>query len=149
MKSARFEFKTLDDARSLASLISNACPEPEKIVMGITELMINAIEHGNLGIGYEEKSSLNQSGLWEDEINRRLSAKDNVHLFAEISYKDLGNQICISIIDQGKGFDWQNYLEFDPERVMDNHGRGIAIANNLSFKRIEYRGKGNEVYAYV
>ena len=149
MKSARFEFKTLDEARSLASLISNACPEPEKIVMGVTELMVNAIEHGNLGISYEEKTKLNESGIWEDEINRRLLAEDNLKLFAEISFQNSGNEINITIVDQGKGFDWQNYLDFDPERLMDNHGRGIAVANNLSFSRIEYWGRGNEVRAYI
>jgi len=32
---------------------------------------------------------------------------------------------------------------------MDNHGRGIAIANKLSFSLIEYIGNGNEVQAHL
>jgi len=36
-------------------------------------------------------------------------------------------------------------MDFDPKRLMDNHGRGIAVANKLCFSSVEYRGKGNEV----
>jgi len=40
-----------------------------------------------------------------------------------------------------------SYLEFSPERAFDTHGRGIALARNLSFTRLEYQGSGNEVIA--
>ena len=32
---------------------------------------------------------------------------------------------------------------------MDNHGRGIALANKLYFPSIKYQGKGNTVTAIV
>ena len=40
---------------------------------------------------------------------------------------------------------FRSLLSFDPERAYDTHGRGIAMANTLSFDPIEYRGKGNRV----
>ncbi len=149
LKSALFEFKTLEEARSIALLISNACPDPSNIVMGLTELMVNAVEHGNLGISYDEKSVFNQKGIWEDEVNKRIQLDENKNKTASISFIRKNNSITITVIDQGKGFDWKTYMDFDPERVMDNHGRGIAVANKLSFSSVEYKGKGNEVTAHL
>ncbi len=147
LTSARFEFKTLDEARSIASLVSNACPEPAGIVMGLTELMINAVEHGNLGITYAEKSILNEQGTWVDEVNTRLQLAENINKAVSINFLRNTDYIEITVIDQGEGFDWKDYMDFDPDRVMDNHGRGIAVANKLSFSAVEYKGKGNEVCA--
>ncbi len=149
LKSASFDFQTPDEARSIASLVSNACPEPEKVVMGLTELMINAIEHGNLAITYEEKSLLNANGEWDQEVKNRLSQAENIRKYARISFNNQSEEIQIVITDQGEGFDWQDYMDFDPQRATDNHGRGIAIANKLSFKRLEYKGNGNEVHAFI
>ncbi len=149
LTSATFEFKNLEEARSIASLISNACPEPEKIVMGLTELMVNAIEHGNLGISYAEKSELNKTGLWLEEISTRLLLTQNINKTATINFQRMDNKIEIIITDQGNGFDWKTYMDFDPNRVMDSHGRGIAIANKLSFSLLEYQEKGNRVRAQL
>ncbi len=150
LKSASFDFQTPDEARAIASLISNACTDPEKVVLGLTELMINAIEHGNLAITYEEKSVLNASGEWEQEVEKRLAQAENTEKFARIQFNNHQHEgIQIIITDQGQGFDWQNYLDFAPDRAMDNHGRGIAMANKLSFNHIEYKGNGNEVHAFL
>jgi len=147
LNSAIFEFKTLDEARSIASLISNACPEPASIVMGLTELMVNAIEHGNLDISYDEKSVLNETGNWLNEVTTRLELPKNQNKTALISFTRTPDHIDITVKDQGQGFDWKTYMDFDPNRVMDNHGRGIAVANKLSFTSVEYKGNGNEVCA--
>lgn len=147
LNSAVFEFKTLEEARSIASLISNACPEPASIVMGLTELMVNAVEHGNLGISYAEKSILNELGTWIEEVNIRLQLPENINKIASIDFRRLADTIDITITDQGQGFNWKTYMDFDPNRLMDNHGRGIAIANQLSFSSIEYKEKGNKVCA--
>ena len=44
--------------RDLATLLSNICPDPQRVVVGMSELLINAVEHGNLGITYDEKGVL-------------------------------------------------------------------------------------------
>ena len=141
----RFRFRTLEAARDLATMLANACPEPGKAVIGLSELLINAVEHGNLGISYDEKSRLREENRWEAEVERRLqdpvlgARQVEVHL---LRGKDA---IEISITDQGEGFDWQNYLDMDPARAFDTHGRGIAMSRMISFDRLEYRGCGNQV----
>jgi len=149
LSSALFEFKTLEEARSIASLISNACPNPTNMVMGLTELMINAVEHGNLGITYDEKSTLNSKGSWTEEVSNRLQLSENINKTASIDFQRHADCIEIIVSDQGEGFDWESYMDFDPNRVMDNHGRGIAVANKLSFSSVEYQGKGNTVCARI
>ncbi len=149
LKSAHYEVKTIDEARTLASMFSHAFPNPEKVVMGLTELLINAIEHGNLGITYNEKSSLNEQGLWSSEVEKRLDLPQYSGKKVSVSFQYSIDNIELTIIDDGEGFDWKLYMDFDPARVMDNHGRGIAIANKLTFSSVTYKGKGNEVCVRV
>lgn len=149
MNGGNFRFQTILDARTLANFLAQACPNPEQVIVGLTELMINAVEHGNLSISYDDKSQLNANGNWEREVNRRLEMDQYREKYTEVEFQRNGKTIEITIIDQGKGFDWKNYLEMNVERAADNHGRGIAIAAALSFSKLEYRGKGNEVCAYI
>jgi len=147
IRHANFEFSTIDHARNLAALLSNAFPEPSVVVMGLTELMVNAVEHGNLGITYDEKSALNEKGTWNEEVSRRLALADHADKTVKVDFVANNSHIEITIIDQGEGFDWQTYMDFDPSRIMDNHGRGIAVANKLSFSEVIYSGSGNTVCA--
>ena len=59
------------------------------------------------------------------------------------------DRLTLQIADQGNGFEWRKYLDFDPERAFDTHGRGIAMANKVSFDQIEYCGNGNRVLAVL
>jgi len=149
LSEARFVFRTPEEARSLATLLANTAPEPGRIVLGLSELMLNAVEHGNLSIGYREKSRLIETDSLQNEIERRLAGAPycNRHVELEICRGD--SELSFRIRDQGDGFDWQNYLEMSPERAFDTHGRGIAMSRLISFDRIEYRGKGNEVEAAI
>lgn len=149
MSQGRFRLRTLDEAQALAAMIANACPEPRRVVMGLSELLVNALEHGNLGITYAEKSELNATGAWRMEVERRTALAENRGKFVELEFERTPSAIHILIMDQGEGFDWEKYLSFSPERSMDNHGRGIAMAGLLSFDRIEYQGQGNRVLAVI
>lgn len=142
-----FRFRTLDESLALAALIANACPDPGRVVAGLSELLINAVEHGNLAITYEEKTALSDDGRWKAEIERRLNLPQHRDRYAEVEFERGGETIVITIRDQGEGFDWKRYLEFSPDRSLDNHGRGIAVALAMSFDAVEFRGKGNEVIA--
>lgn len=144
-----FECRTVVEGMRLASLLAKPCPQPERVVIGLSELVINAIEHGNLGITYEEKSQLNESGDWNAEVDRRLALPENVDKRVTVECEISCEQIRFSIRDEGDGFDWQGYLAVDPARVFDNHGRGIAMAKMTSFDQLEFRGAGNVVEATV
>jgi CheY-like chemotaxis protein len=149
MCEARFRFRTLDAARDLARVLANACPRPETAVIGISELLVNAVEHGNLGIGYDEKSRLRREHRWEQEIAHRLKDPGYAERHVEVHYRRDPTAVEVVIVDQGEGFNWTKYLDMDPERAFDTHGRGIAMSRLISFDSIEYRGRGNEVVARV
>lgn len=149
MLSGHFHFRSLDEVRNLATMLANACPDPNKTILGLSELFINAVEHGNLGITYEDKSELNEKGTWQAEVEHRLGLPDNQSKFVDVQFERDDTQITISITDQGPGFAWEDYLEMDPKRVFDTHGRGITMAMAISFDSLEYQGKGNEVVAGI
>lgn len=149
LEEATFNFRTLEDVHSIAMLVASACPSSDRSMAGLFELMLNAVEHGNLGIGYDTKSQLNKSGEWLNEIERRQSLETNKDKFAQINFLRKKDHIEITISDYGKGFDWESYMEFNVQRLLDSHGRGIAIANNVSFDHLEYNDKGTEVCAIL
>ena len=150
MEKGVFSFKTLDEARGLSSLLAKTCPEADSVVFILTELMINAVEHGNLGISYSEKSKLITDEKWEDEVTQRLSLPENADKYVTIEFDRRNREeIVFLITDQGAGFDWQQYMEVSPNRAFDSHGRGIAMANSLSLNHIEYLNSGNRVRVTV
>ena len=149
MKIAHFEFKTIDEANDLAKVLANACAKPDRAVTGISELLINAVEHGNLGISYEEKSRLVSQDTWKQEVRKRLESAEHKDKRVSVYFKRDGDKNRILIEDQGKGFEWQNFLELDPTRAFDTHGRGIAMAKMLSVDEINYQGCGNKVELVV
>ncbi len=149
MEQGKFVFKSLEEGRNLAMLLANACPDSERVVLGLTELITNAVEHGNLGITYEEKSRLNADGTWENEIDSRLSSSLYKDKYATVEFSRSNSEITFIITDQGDGFDWNQYLEISPERAFDSHGRGIALANSVSFNQIEYHDDGKQVCVTV
>jgi len=149
MESARFSLSTLDEVGCLAVFLAQACPEPEGAVLGLSELLVNAIEHGNLGISYAEKSALKRADRWQEEISRRLQLPENAGKRVDVTFERQGGSIRICITDQGNGFDWSRYLDFDPARAFDPNGRGIAMARLGSFQDLQYQGKGNVVLATI
>ncbi|MBX9848035.1 MAG: response regulator [Rhodocyclaceae bacterium] len=144
-----FEFSTLTEARTLAHLLSLRCPQPELAAMGLAELLVNAIEHGNLGICYEQKRALRLADRWEAEIERRLALSDQAGRKAKVEARQTQDAWTFTVTDCGNGFDWQRYLTIDPERVYDPNGRGIAMAKQLCFSSLEYLGCGNTAVAII
>lgn len=149
MTFGRFKIHNLRECNLVASQVAHLCPEPHRVVTGISELLINALEHGNLRIGYEEKSKLMRRGMWQIEVERRLNASENIGGYIELEFFIASETVQIHIRDQGQGFDWTPYMDFDPNRAFDPHGRGIAVARLSSFDNLEYIGDGNEVVATV
>ncbi len=144
-----FHFQTLEDACLLANFFAHACPKPSKAILGLRELLINAVEHGNLGITYQEKGDLIDDDLMHREIARRLGLEEYRNKYVEVVFERKPDELAFTIRDQGEGFEWERYLDFDPERVFDPNGRGIAMARTTSFDSIEYQGNGNTVVATV
>ncbi len=145
MENSRFRFRTMEEAKNIAFLIANCFPDPESVVYGLNEMLINAVEHGNLGITYDEKKQLIFEGRLYEEIDRRLALPSNKDKWAYLSFETAEDALRVVIKDQGAGFDWRQYMDISPDRATDPNGRGIATSRLLSFNAVEYRGCGNEV----
>lgn len=145
----KFRFQTLADAESLAVFMANCFSDRQRVLPGLGELLINAVEHGNLEIGYEQKSVLIDAGTWRTEINRRqqLSEFKDKFATATVAHKENGTYVVIE--DQGAGFDWQKFMKIDPARAGDNHGRGIALAKAKSFDKLSYGNDGRKAVGFV
>ena len=146
---AEFRYRTLSEARDLALLLAEVSSDPMRTINGYSELLINAVEHGNLGISYAEKSALLSEGLWTEEVEKRLQYPCYADRTVHVTLENSDSITRVTITDQGIGFDWQTYIEFSPERVFDLHGRGIAMSKAVSFDSLDYQGIGNSVITTV
>ena len=70
-------------------------------------------------------------------------------IYASVDVITNSDCVTYTIMDQGNGFEWDEFMEFNTTRVMHNHGRGIAMANELYFSSLRYEGDGNIVIVTV
>jgi anti-sigma regulatory factor (Ser/Thr protein kinase) len=116
------------------------------IQLALSELIVNAIEHGNCGITYEEKT---------EAMNRGLSVVDLVLdkcKDPEISGKRVlftwesdPEKTVFVIHDEGEGFDVAAAKKkADDQDPLSSHGRGIRMAE-LFCRNLTYNEKGNKV----
>lgn len=149
MDSGKFRFRTPAEGNTLAVALARACPQSQFLAVGLSEIFTNAVEHGNLGITFDEKARLIADKRLAKEIEARLDAPLGRTRFVEVLFERLPEEIRISVRDEGAGFDWRRYMDLDTSRAFSAHGRGIAMARRLSFDRLEYRDPGNEVLCVV
>lgn len=142
---ADFSIRTLEEARLLSAFVAQAAAVPETASLGLAELLVNGVEHGNLGISFKEKSRLRENDCWEQEIERRLALPENLDKRVRLTMERGEEGWVVTITDEGCGFEWQSFLEFDPERAFAPNGRGIALSRQLAFSSMEYLGNGNAV----
>ncbi|MDD4735789.1 MAG: response regulator [Kiritimatiellae bacterium] len=117
------------------------------LILGLDELLSNAIEHGNLGITQQEK----EKALYEPEGLRliheqRLSDDVRARRLVTIEYHGNRKTFCEWIIrDEGDGFNWREVPNpLAPEAVYKPCGRGIFLSRMI-FDYVEYRDRGNVV----
>ncbi len=146
---AEFRFRTLEEVGALIEVLSSLCPAPQLAATGLSELLVNAVEHGNLGISYAEKKRLRLDDAWEGEVARRLALPEHADKAVRIRVERHADRIEFRVQDQGPGFNWEHYLAIDPDRAADPNGRGIALARMLSFASLQYEGCGNIVTVTV
>lgn len=144
----RFDIRTPTEARNLATMLALACPEPGSVVVGLQELMLNAIEHGNLGIGGDLKQALIAEGGLSAEVQKRLEDPEYSDRVVRISFHRGERVISLSIQDEGIGFDHE---QFDGELQASGQyrGRGIALARAMSFDDVVYEAGGSLVRATI
>jgi CheY-like chemotaxis protein len=138
-----FACRFLEEAQGLAGLLAQLGAEPRVAVVGLWELLANAIEHGSLGIDCSEKAGLIRSEGWSVEIRRRQQLPEFKDRRVRVEVERRGDEIEFCVRDEGGGFDYAKYLELDPSRAFEPNGRGIALARLMSFRRLTYEGVGN------
>lgn len=149
MRHCHIAIETIEEAEDTACFLASCFPEPERVVSGLMELLINAVEHGNLGITYEEKQQLLERNLWREELLRRADLSENIGKKVNVIYQHKAEGYLVQITDCGEGFDWKRYWHINPARATASHGRGIARARIGAFDRLSYNEKGNSVTAMI
>lgn len=117
------------------------------VKMGLQEIMVNGIEHGNLNITFDEKTAATESGTFQNLVNIRQKDPRYKTRKVTIEYVLSKNFVQYIITDEGDGFDYQkimNKIHTEVQANMLTHGRGINMAG-IVFDSIEYNNKGNEV----
>ena len=92
-----FEFRTLAEAEKLSALLAANYPDPDRVAVGIWELLCNAVEHGNLAIDFAEKSRLLRSGTYHAEIERRLATMPFGERVARVDFRRSRTRIRLSV----------------------------------------------------
>lgn len=149
MKHCQIAVKTMSEAEDTACFLASCFPDPERVVSGLMELLVNSVEHGNLGISYEEKHQLLAQNIWRSEVDRRASLPENIIKQVEVIYQNKEEGHLIQLTDAGNGFDWKRYWHINPSRATSSHGRGIARARLMAFDVLAYNERGNQVTLMV
>lgn len=140
-----WSLKSPSEAEALATVLAASCPEPERRVGGLLELLINAIEHGNLEITGSDKRLLLAEGRWYDELMTRLADARWASRSVRVTFERNTHGISFSIEDDGAGFDFTDVLTRQLDHNDTRHGRGIALARLMSFDELNWQGRGNRV----
>lgn len=142
------------EARCFVNLICNYlynsgklnAPEKKKAQLAITELLMNAIEHGNCGITSAEKTEWLEAGRdIQDLIAVKRSSNTCRGDKVNFEYSVHEDRASFRIADMGEGFDWASVLGRDktPD-LLALHGRGIMMTE-MSVQNLTYHEKGNVV----
>lgn len=135
------------EAEQLATHLAPLFPQPGRALNGIAALLLNAVEHGLLGLGYTLKGEFLATGSWQDEVAKREALPENATRQVRVVIERQPNLTRLTIADPGPGFDWRTYLDFSHERATARHGRGIAQARASGFDKLAYNPAGNIVQA--
>ena len=113
--------------------------------LGLNELIINSVEHGNLEISSEEKQKAFEDNKLLHLYNTKLKEPELANRTITIKLNITKEIIELEIIDEGKGFDWRKISDpLKTENIEKLVGKGIFLSKYY-FDELEYKGKGNIV----
>lgn len=115
--------------------------------IAVREIVFNAIEHGNLGITYDEKTKAMEDGNYIEFVTDRQNNPENISKRVKISYTLNEDSVKYVVEDEGTGFDYEKFLNEDGDSVNQeflSHGRGILMTKNI-FDDIIYEKNGSSV----
>jgi len=116
----------------------------------LTELFINSLDHGVLGLSSDLKSSAEGFAEYFSERERRLKRLSSGFIDLQLRYftHETGGRIEVRIQDSGKGFEHKEIMNAGSNN--ENHqqlsGRGIELVKQLC-ERLTYQERGTLVEA--
>jgi CheY-like chemotaxis protein len=117
----------------------------------LTELFVNSLDHGVLGLSSNLKASADGFSQYYKE--RELRLKNLAHGFIELQICHYpfpnGGRIMIKIQDSGQGFDIKKYYEQrvnKPANKLELSGRGIELVEQLC-DSLDFQDNGSVVEA--
>lgn len=118
----------------------------ESVTLALTEAMINAIEHGNLEVGYEQKSEALKQNRYQQLLDEKMSNPKFASRTVTLEGKITPRKAWFQVTDQGSGYDWGDLPNpSDPENLMREHGRGLSIIM-LFMSEVGFNERGNSVW---
>lgn len=113
--------------------------------LGLREIIINAIEHGNLNISFKEKSEAINENRYFQFVSIRQHDPEFSSKRINIEYSVNPDNVTYRIQDEGQGFDhWKLLSTGNDSEEMLSHGRGVIMTRNI-FDEVTYNEKGNGV----
>jgi PAS domain-containing protein len=118
------------------------------IRIGLEEIILNAIEHGNLDISFKDKTESISNDRYFEMINRRRDDPAFRNRKITIEYSLDEHRAEYIITDDGDGFDHGSIIK-DKSKASNvellGHGRGVNMAYRI-FDEMRYNKKGNQVF---
>lgn len=116
----------------------------DKLHVALFEMLMNAVEHGNCSISFNEKSTWLEDHGDIIELIRNKNQDERVkNRRVHFSYTITPENSRYIIRDEGKGFDWRSHMSRKHDE-MALHGRGIMMAG-IYTDNLSYNDLGNEV----
>ncbi len=112
--------------------------------LGVQEVLINAVEHGNLGIGGREKQRLLEEGGYIAELKRRALEAEQAGRTVEVTLVNSADGLEVTVADMGAGFAAPPPAGKFGSDGLGECGLGMAIARTV-FDSIEVAPPGNRV----
>lgn len=117
------------------------------IQIALREVIINSIEHGNLGITFQEKTDVIENDRYFEFIRDKQIASENLNKKVHIDYTISEDMAAFKISDEGDGFDHRKFIE-NVASIAGNgdmsHGRGLVMVMNV-FDEVRFNSTGNQV----
>jgi len=127
--------------------VSDISSHREALFTILTELYVNALDHGVLGLKSSLKKSADGFAQYFELRTEKLKtiSEGFVSISLNLNTGELLNSLDIAIKDSGPGFDFNNIVDFNPDEAMFS-GRGIALVKGLC-EKFEVFSPGNESVA--
>lgn len=128
-----------------ATQVANTDIPRQSLFMILTELFVNALDHGILGLDSDLKSSAEGFEQYFNEREKRLNnlSSGHIRIVLKMKFNKNGGAFTIIFHDSGSGFNHKNYTS-DNTNIFS--GRGISLVKQLC-SEVDYSENGTRVEA--